>query len=148
TVADAPLAAVGTTINPVEGAIFTGVVASFTDGNPNPDLSDFSATIDWGDGTSTNGTIVPNGAGGGDGQATKGYARFGTYAVGVTIRDTGGSRASATTTAVVADAPLNASGVSLTLVEGAVFTGTVATFTTPNPAPRLSDFSATVDWGD
>src|SRR5262249_28769052 len=34
------------------------VVARFTDGDPSPQLTDFSALVDWGDGTFTPGTIV------------------------------------------------------------------------------------------
>jgi RHS repeat-associated protein len=64
-------------------------VATFSDSNPNAQASDFSATIDWGDGTSTVGTI------GGTATFSVGgnhsYDRAGTYWVAVYIQDVGGS---------------------------------------------------------
>ena len=36
---------------------FSGVVAKFTDSNVNSLASDFTATIDWGDGTTSPGTV-------------------------------------------------------------------------------------------
>jgi uncharacterized repeat protein (TIGR03803 family) len=129
------LAINGTTITATEGST-TGTIpiATFTDANPNATASDFTATIDWGDGSTTAGTIVAQSGGGFavDGEHT--YADEGKYAVGVSIKDVDGSSASATGTATVADAPLTATGVSISGTEGSS-TGTipVATFTDANP---------------
>ena len=58
-VADAELSATGTTLGGTEGTGISGAtVATFTDANPNAAASDFTATIDWGDGTTTSGTVV------------------------------------------------------------------------------------------
>ena len=38
--------------------------------------------------------------------------------------------------------------VTVNAVEGAAFNGTVATFTTTDPAPLAANFTATVGWGD
>ena len=64
TVADAPLTATGTTITAVQGTPFTGVVASFTDADPNGVAGDYSASIYWGDGQTSTGTVTANGSGG------------------------------------------------------------------------------------
>jgi hypothetical protein len=54
-----------------------------------------------------------------------------------------------TTTALVDDAPLQASGVApLTAKEGAGTNLVLATFTDANPKASLSDYTATIDWGD
>jgi uncharacterized repeat protein (TIGR03803 family) len=100
-VADAPLAATATAVTPVTNTAFTGVVASFTDADPNGTAGDYTATITWGDGQTSAGTIAANGAGGFTVSGTKTYAADGIYAITVTIADVGGSTATASSTAYV-----------------------------------------------
>jgi hypothetical protein len=96
TVADAPLAATALTITSGSGTTFSGVVATFTDADPNGTVSDYSATIAWGDGQTSSGTIGTSGSGfSASGSHT--YGALGPYTVQVTIDDVGGSQASATT---------------------------------------------------
>ena len=57
TVADAPLYAIAVPLTPEANGNVSGPVAVFTDANPNGSLSDYTATIDWGDGTVTAGTV-------------------------------------------------------------------------------------------
>src|SRR5207244_645063 len=95
----------GTTFNAVVNQVFTGRVASFTDGNRSPDLADFSATIAWGDGMTSAGSITANGTGGFDVSGTHTYTALGTFTVTVTIHDAGGSSAVAHSKAVVASGP-------------------------------------------
>lgn len=93
-VADAPLVASCAT-PPVTLRAFNGTVANLLDGNPNAPLSDFAATIDWGDSFSSPGTV--SGSGGAysvSGSHT--YGSTGFFSVSVTVNDVGGS--SATTT--------------------------------------------------
>ena len=109
TVANPPITAVATSVSGTEGAAISGAtVATFTDANPNATASDFTATIDWGDGTSTTGTVVAQSGGGFAVDGAHTYADEGQYTIGVTVNDVGGSTASATSTATVADAPLSA----------------------------------------
>ncbi|HWB09164.1 MAG TPA: TIGR03118 family protein [Pirellulales bacterium] len=146
-VADAPLSATGKTLNLTEGQAFAGTVAKFDDASPLGTAGDFTATIDWGDGTSSIGTV--SGTGGFDVSGTHTYEVGGTYDATVTIYDEGGSTALATSTMLVADYPLTAAGVAVDGTEGQLFTGSVATFIDTNPdGGNLSDFSATIDWGD
>ena len=79
----------------------TVTVATFADANPNATASDFTATIDWGDGTSTRGTVVAQSGGGFAVDGAHTYANGGQFNTGVTIDDVGGSTASATSTATV-----------------------------------------------
>jgi hypothetical protein len=72
------------------GTPFTGVVATFSDSNPNGNARDYTATINWGDGHLTNGTIAADGAGGFQVSGTNTYARAGTFPINVDVADFGG----------------------------------------------------------
>jgi hypothetical protein len=56
--------------------------------------------------------------------------------------------ASAASSAQVADAPLSASGMTISSTEGAAFNGAVATFSDADPNGVASDYAATIIWGD
>ena len=92
-----PALTVLASVRATEG-VTTGTVATFTDANPNATASDFTATINWGDGTTTTGTVVAQNGGGFAVDGTHTYADEGKYTVDVTINDVGGSTASATST--------------------------------------------------
>jgi hypothetical protein len=65
----------------------------------------------------------------------------------LSVRDVGGATAVGPGTATVADAPLQATGGQLKLT-GQGLSGVLATFTDADPGGTLSDYSATIDWGD
>ena len=147
TVADAVLVATGVDINAIEGNAVTATVATFTDANPLATTADFTATITWGDGTTSTGTITEkNGVFSVTGTHT--YTDESTDPISVTIKDDGGQSASTTSTATVADAVLTATGVDVSAIEGNAVTATVATFTDANPLATTADFTATITWGD
>jgi hypothetical protein len=146
--ADAPLTATGIPVAATEGSAFSGVVATFTDANPNAPSNDFMATITWGDGSTSAGTITANASGGFSVTGSHTYAEEGSYAAGVQINDLGGASTGASTAAAVADAALTASAVKLTATEGSAFTGVVATFTDADPGAAAGDFTASITWGD
>ena len=77
-----------------------GLAVPFTDADPNGVLSDYKAPIDWGDGTTSAGTIVKDPYGS-DFIAAGGhlYTAHGTYTITITINDGGG--ASVTKTLVI-----------------------------------------------
>ena len=149
-VADAPLSAASVTLSSTEGATFSGTVATFTDANAASSAADFTATINWGDGTSsTAGNVTLVAAGKFIVTGNHVYAEEGEkLPVTVTIDDSGGSQATATSTANVPDAALQAGAVTLSTTEGSIYSGPVATFTDGNPNATVADFTATIDWGD
>lgn len=83
------LTATGTTLSAKAGHRFAAVVASFTDCSPNPGAAtDYSAVVDWGDGSSlSTGGITDNGGGNYDVAASHTYAAAGEYQATITITD-------------------------------------------------------------
>jgi hypothetical protein len=142
-----PIIVHSTTINATEGTSFSGVVATASDADPASTGSEYEATIEWGDGSSSVGTV--SGTGGSfevDGSHT--YADEGSYPVKVTLTDidTPANHDTATSTANVNDAALSASGVPATSAQA--FNGVVANFSDANTSSTTEDFTATIDWGD
>src|SRR5207247_1895226 len=145
---DASLSASGLTINSLEGNGFAGAVATFTDANVNAVAADFTAAISWGDGGSSLGTVTAIGGGLFTVTGNYTYAEEGNYSVSILITDVGGASVTAASNAGVGDASLSASGLTVYLFTGNTFTGAVAKFTDANPFGMVSDYQATIDWGD
>ena len=128
----------------------TVVLATFSDLNTAELASNFTATIDWGDNSSTSvGTV--NGSNGNftvTGSHT--YATYlanGTYSVTVVeANNTTGSQ-SKTASLTVVEAPISLT-VAPAATEGIAATGVVATFTVGNSEAPASHFTATITWGD
>ena len=147
-VADAALSAGSPmTVSAVEGAAFSGVVGTFTDAFSGAPLSDYSGTIDWGDGSTSAATFAGSGPVRVSGTHT--YEEEGSYPITAQVADDGGSTATITGTVNTADAALTGGPVlALTAVEGAAFSGPVGTFTDADPHGTATDYTATIDWGD
>ncbi len=155
TVKDAALTGInGGIINGVEGnPIGFQTIVTFTDANPLAPVSDFTATIDWGDGSIGFGTIAQPG---GPGtvflvQGNHTYKSEGVFSIIVQIVDEGGSRTTATATAVIAEAPITVNPTPLVLngyKNVALVNVDLATFTSANPFERAVDFVASINWGD
>lgn len=75
-----PVQGTAVNINAVAGQLFSGVVANYTGVLLNS-LSSYSATIDWGDGHFSTGTIADNGQGGVSISGSNRYASSGTFTV-------------------------------------------------------------------
>ncbi len=101
--AGAPLSASGVPVSAQAGSPFSGPVATISDGDLTALASDYTATITWGDGSSSIGTVS---AGSGSGQFTVSgshtFSAPGSYAVNVSITKVNGRTASATSAASVA----------------------------------------------
>jgi phosphodiesterase/alkaline phosphatase D-like protein len=123
------------------GEVLRGV--SFT---PNPTLDHYSASIDWGDGTTTPGTVSLSGSTFSvSGMHT--YTDEGNYHITTTITHQGINTV-VVGAANVADAALSASGQNIAGVQGlSTKTVTVATFTDQGGPEVIGDYSATIDWG-
>ncbi len=139
---------------------FDGVVATFTDANIYALPTDFTATVEWGDGSSDtsgdgNVTIVHT-----DGigssflvQGTHTYTTATTgdppYILTITITDTAASNSVfAQGTASVSEPTLHVTVGGITAVVNEPYLGSVATFTDDAPDPNLADYSAIIHWGD
>jgi hypothetical protein len=147
---DPPLTATGLTLHGTAATPFTGTVATFTDVDPAGNVSQYTATITWGDGQVSTGTVMADASTPGqfDIVGTNTYVAEKTYAVSVLITDMGGASATAGSTALVADAPLTATGFPIAGTAGTAITALVATFRDTDLYGQLADYSATVDWGD
>jgi hypothetical protein len=145
-----PISATGTSVAAVEGAPFSATVATVFDPDTSGTASEYTASIDWGDGTPpTTGTL--SGPTGGPFPVTGAhtYLEEGVYTVKVTVTDidTPSNTATATTTATVADAPLTAACAAAP-TSPLTFSGRTATFTDADPNGVVTDYTATIDWGD
>ncbi len=149
-VATAGVTATPVTFTPVETLAFTGDVATFTTTDPSPVVSNYSATINWGDGTTTAGTITGPASGVFTVSGSHTYAEDGAYGVFIIVHDAfDNSNAAVTSAANVGEAVLSlTSGPNLTGTVGKAFVGTLATFNDPGTTDRASEFIATIDWGD
>src|SRR5262249_49691252 len=121
----------------------------FTDANPAGSSEDFAATIDWGDGQVSTGTISadPVVAGQFVVSGTNLFADRGTFPVHVTVTDAGGATVNMQTTARVTT-PVTAAGTTFTAQAQVSFSAAVATILDANPDDGPGDFTATIDWGD
>ncbi len=141
--------ATGVAIVSTEGSSFSGNVASFTDSDG---VGTYSVTINWGDSTTSAGTVTATGSGGFRVQGTHTYAEETAPAgvpVVVTITDTSiGTVGTANGTAIVSDVPLTGTPVAISAAINGPFSGAVANFTDADPAGIASDYTATIDWGD
>jgi len=148
-VADAALTVSGASVTAVEGAGFSGTLASFTDADPSGSVTDYSATINWGDQTSSAGTVTANGSGGFVVSGSHVYAEEGSYSVTVTLSDAGGANATTTSSAGVTDAAIALTGAPrFNEHHRTNFTATLATLTDADPGGTTTDYTGRIYWGD
>ena len=131
------------------GTSFTTTVANFTDTFTGNVPGDFTATIDWGDATTSGGTVT-GGGGAFSVSGTHTYAGPGNFNVMVTLSDDapGTATATVTSTAHVAGTGVNAFPQTFAATEGTAFNGTVATFTDSRAGAMPAEITASIDWGD
>ena len=141
-----------------EGTVYPGlVVGTFTGTDV---ASSYSATVTWGDGTTSPGSVSDDVFNPGPGKfvvfispsiATPPYADEGTFALSFIVFDDGEhlSYPSPTATATVGESDsLTLSGVLVSATAGRPFSGTVATVKNAFTGTRAADFTATINWGD
>jgi streptogramin lyase len=127
------------------------IVATYvTHGDPTAD----SATIDWGDGTTSAATFDshPTNSASDSQVVVSGnhvYAHTGVFTVSVSINNGGHAQSTSSTVTVVASAAITATGASASSAVGLPNTATyVAEFTSADIHARADSFTATIDWGD
>src|SRR3984957_8432307 len=154
TVADTDnLHASGTTVRGDPNVALTNVtVATFTDDNTVSGPGEFVATVDWGDGTTTTGT-VSGGSGAFTVSGSHTYTQNGQDTISVTVTEDPNNPeatafASVSSTALIGVAPV--SGASINIVEGAAVPANtrLATFSDSNNSDTAASFIASIDWGD
>ncbi len=131
---------------------FSGEVAGVIDTSDlNPQPTDFTATINWGDGNTTAGQVVslavpvPNVF---EIDGTHTYTQGGTLTTTISVTGPNGQTASQHGTAIVTAAPLTIAANAVTGKAGvAIPNATVATFLDPNTT-GTADFNALISWGD
>ena len=143
------ITATGTPVSAVEGSPFSGKVASFTEPDPAAPASRYTALVHWGDGGTSPGTVTGVAGGPFTVNGTHTYAEEGSFPVSVVITDTAtpSNTGTATSTATVADAALTSTCASVP-VSPQAFSGATASFTDADPGGMVSDYTATIDWGD
>lgn len=136
-----------TGITATEGLPFSGTMAAFSDSGASS--SNDTASIDWGDGSSSPGIVTATVAGSYIVTGSHTYTEEGSYGTTVTIHTSDGNTMALTGGASVADAALSSTGYTLKpQASGTAFTTRVATMTDTNSGCPTTDYSATVNWGD
>src|SRR5207244_1524737 len=128
-------------------------VATFSDPAGAELPGDYTATINWGDGSDPENVAITTY---GQVSGTHTYAEESAadhpgsnpYHITVVVHHEGTDSNTATTDVHVNDVQLtNATGVSFNAYAGETFTGTVATFTDPAGSESVADYSASINWG-
>ena len=112
--------------------------------------TDYTVTIDWGDGTTSAATINEVSDGDYEVRGSHTYADEGSFTGSLTVHDNVNDltqSAPLNFIATEADA-LAGTGVDFARRLGIPFSGTLATFTDTYTANVAGDFTATIDWGD
>ena len=122
-------------------------MGSFSDANPGATVADFTATIQWGDGSSSTGVVSGPTGGPFTVSGSHTYVEEGSYTISVTVTDDGGSTVALSGSAAIADAAL-ASQCAMAATTSQIFAGATATFSDQSSTGNAGDFSASIDWGD
>jgi PKD domain/HYR domain len=132
------------TMKATEGAVFNIVQATGTAyGTINP----LTATITWGDGSSPQVILVTPAADGSYSvSASHTYAEEGSYSLTIAMADHNGRAVTRTATVKVADAALKITQSSRS-ISGLTVTQT-SVFSDADPNGTLSDYTASINWGD
>ena len=137
-----------------EGTVFTDPVATFKSENPQATASSFLATINWGDGTSTNKVLIAPAAGGtftvtgNDNHIYRYRADANVLPISVTVLSLSGANATVETTATVADAAIRLTARPQFLKVGQSSSPLIAGLIDANPLAQIGDTTAMISWGD
>lgn len=140
----------GAPITTPEGSGWTGTVATFQDPGSTENPSAYAATIDWGDGTTSAGTITgSNGNYTVIGSHTYADELNGSYLVTVEELPANFTLGPISSSLTVTDADsLTGAPTTFVATDTQPFSGPVATFSDTSTSAVPDDFTATIDWGD
>ena len=152
-IGDRTLRSVPVTVTGAPAGVFTGLVARFVDLDIAGSAANFTAQINWGDGTPVqagtfahDATVPGSSAYGVTGTHT--YARAGIYTIVVTATGNKGAVGIARNPAVISAGPIVAVGQQIEVKGPTAANRVLATFTDSGTPARPADYTATVDWGD
>jgi hypothetical protein len=138
-------------ITALQGQPFSGTLATFVDTDPGGLAGDYIATIDWGDGGVTTGTIQPDPSGSGfDIVGSHTYTGHGQLNVAITIQTYDGA-------AVRMYVPASVTGALQSIGLPTTYTATagsptgpivLSTFTDATPGANVGDYTSSIVWGD
>jgi Domain of unknown function DUF11 len=133
-----------------EGSADPVIIGTFTSPNTGAQASDFTATINWGDGSTSSGTLTAKSPGSGTVFVSGSHAYVApfTFTASIQAIDKGGNTTTFANPLMVVDAPLIAVGTRTSASPSVMSSGVVATFTDPNPGAQATEFTTTIDWGD
>jgi len=141
-VADALLTATGNAISTTAAVSVNAKVATFTDADPGGTTTDYTAAINWGDGTPASAGTIASSPLGFVVDGTHTYANSGSYPTTISIFDSGGSRTVAHGTATVGAVPASVlTGTPSIGATTAAFIGSV----NPNGLPTTAVFQFGLD---
>jgi hypothetical protein len=139
----------GRTVPFVAGTLSGRVVAGFTDTDSHAYPGQFTAAINWGDGTASTAGSVSIDGGGFDVTGSHAYLRAGTQPITVAITDSvTGAAVTAVSTANIDPVPITIRPRNFGVTGKKNFSGTVAYFTDGDPRIDPTFYTATIDWGD
>jgi hypothetical protein len=151
------IAVTATALSPFLNIPFSGQLGTFTDGYSTSPATDFSATIDWGDGSPVVPATVaqPNGLGTPyvvTAASSHSYASAASFPTTVTVTDTVTTaipvQGSGTSTATVIVQPVTLAAYNVgSAIQGTQYQGVVATFTDADGTTTPTSFTASIDWG-
>ncbi|HKM53372.1 MAG TPA: hypothetical protein VJY33_08160, partial [Isosphaeraceae bacterium] len=148
--APSPLTPLGALIVPTASSSFTGTVGAFLDSN-SAVAGDFTAAINWGDGTSTQGIVTADAIPGQfDVSGTHTYTTTGQYSPTILVQDNQGNGTTIQSTAVVigTSEALTAVPALILASPGIGFSGAVGSFIDTFPNAQAGDFTGVITWGD
>ena len=132
----------------IQGVAFNGSVGTFTSARPGSAVADFTATIDWGDGSPTSSGTITSMSGTFTVGGSHTYALNGVFTVSVAITDITNWASGSIVDSATVEPELSGTANDFSAVQGVAFDRLVGTFTSARPGSAVADFSATIDWGD
>src|SRR6185312_7319833 len=147
-VSDAPLTAAGLALAADSGAALIATVATFTDANPASSSGDFTATIQWGDGRTTPGSVTADPRGGFLVSGSHLYSVAGSYTIRTSILDRDGALVIANGSIAIAEPAIQTDAESIRATEGTPFAGTIASFSFGDSGRDVAGIVAAIDWSN
>jgi hypothetical protein len=141
----------GMSVTPCADITYDGPVASFAINDPAGSPADYTATINWGDGTTTSGTIEADPKGGFEVIGCHDYSWVPagtTYSITISLVNRDGYHVTGMSSAFILSSNLiQARDRTIDATTAQAYSGVLATFTDSDPSAPLEDYTAVIEWG-